>query len=292
MNLRRLTLARAWRFFNTGGGDSIDCDFTQPVMRVLILSSGGKDSAYATWWATLRGWDVAGMVTVRVTGEDSMMFQLPSTALAGLQAASADIPWLPVPLEGDSDSEMSILENTLSGVIHGSQKTRSGTWSMDEIRAAEWPNGWEWPTSLRRLRATEPIDALVVGALRSDYQKTRVEQMCHRLGIKSFTPLWHHEGESHMLDLVEHGHQIMMTSVTTEGIGEEWLGRILNTDDVIELQALADKYRFNVDGEGGEFETTVLNAPWMGAEIKTQQTNHWTGRRGWVDIWGAELTEV
>ena len=81
-----------------------------------------------------------------------------------------------------------------------------------------------------------------------------------------------------MFDLVKHGHQIMMTSVTTEGLGEEWLGRILNEEDIVELQALADQYRFNVDGEGGEFETAVLDAPWMNAPIKTQQTNHWTGR--------------
>ncbi len=221
-----------------------------------------------------------------------MMFQLPSTALAGLQAASANIPWIPVPLEGDAETEMGILENTLSRITHGSQKTRSETWSLEEMREAEWPTGWVWPPNLRRLRAAEPIDALVVGALRSDYQKTRIEQMSHRLGIKSFTPLWHHDGESHMFDLVKHGHQIMMTSVTTEGLGEEWLGRILNEEDIVELQALADQYRFNVDGEGGEFETAVLDAPWMDAPIKTQQTNHWTGRRGWVDIWGAELTEV
>ena len=95
-----------------------------------------------------------------------------------------------------------------------------------------------------------------------------------------------------MLDLVEHGHRIMMTSVTTEGLGEEWLGRILDSENICELQSLADRYRFNVDGEGGEFETAVLDAPWMKSPIITQQTNHWTGRRGWVDIWGAELTEV
>ena len=289
MNLRRLTLARAWRFFNTGGGDSIDCGSIEPNMRVLILSSGGKDSSYATWWSTLRGWDVAGMVTVRVTGDDSMMFQLPTTALAGMQAASAEIPWLPVALEGDAESEMDILENALSNIVHGSQKNRSGTWSTDELGEAEWPSGWEWPSELRRLRASEPIEGLVVGALRSDYQKTRIEQMCHRLGIKSFTPLWHHQGDSHMLDMVEHGHQIMMTSVTTEGLGEEWLGRILNKEDIVELQALSEQYRFNIDGEGGEFETAVLGAPWMNSSIKTQHTIHWTGRRGWVDIWGAEL---
>ena len=160
-------------------------------MRVLVLASGGKDSSYATWWSTLRGWDVAGLVTIRITGEDSMMFQVPSTALAGMQAASADIPWLPIDIDGDEDTEMQVLEDTLEGIVHGSRKSRSSIWSSAELLDARWPDGWGWPSNLRRLRASAPIDALVVGAIRSDYQKTRIEQMCERLGVKSFTPLWH-----------------------------------------------------------------------------------------------------
>jgi diphthine-ammonia ligase len=258
-------------------------------MRVLVLCSGGKDSAYATWWSLMRGWDVAGMVTIRVTGSDSMMFQVPSTALAGLQAASAGIPWLPIPIYGEEDTEIEQLQQALEGVVKGSRKQRSTIWSADELDAMEWPESWTWPEELARLRPSQPIDALVVGALRSDYQKTRIERMCHRLGIKSFCPLWHHDGIKHMRDLVEHNHQVMMTSVTSDGLGEEWLGRVLNLDHINRLEQLAEKFRFHIDGEGGEFETAVLDAPWMSRTIQTQQTPHWTGRRGWLDIWAAEL---
>ena len=218
-----------------------------------------------------------------------MMFQVPSTALVGIQAASANIPWLPISIEGDEETEMNSLEVALSNVVYGSRKSRSETWTPDELIQAHWPEGWKWPANLRRLRPTEPIDGLVVGAIRSDYQKTRIEQMCSRLGLKSFTPLWHHDGHTHMQDIVAQGHEIMLTSVSTDGLDESWLGRILEAGDIAELQMLAAEHRFNVDGEGGEFETAVLNAPWMNSRIKTQHTVHWTGRRGWVDIWGAEL---
>ncbi|MEC8927037.1 MAG: hypothetical protein VYB17_02115, partial [Candidatus Thermoplasmatota archaeon] len=97
-------------------------------MRVLVLASGGKDSSYSTWWATLRGWEVAGLVTIRVTGDDSMMFQVPTTALAGMQAASAEIAWLPLAIDGDEETEMEILENALERIVHGSRKPRSDTW--------------------------------------------------------------------------------------------------------------------------------------------------------------------
>ena len=289
MNLRRLNLAHVWRFFNTRGGESIDLRRLPDNMRVLILASGGKDSSYATWWTKLRGWDVAGMVTIRITGADSMMFQVPTTALAGLQAASANIPWLPVPIEGDEDTEMESLESVLQTVVHGSRKIRSPTWSSNELQDANWPDGWNWPDNLQRLRCGEKIDAIVVGALRSDYQKMRIEQMCARLGVISFTPLWHHDGYSHMQELVLHGHKVIITSVTTEGMDESWLGKELTLEDIEAIHQLSLKFRFNIDGEGGEFETAVLDAPWMDSKIDIQHTAHWTGRRGWLDIWAAEL---
>ena len=258
-------------------------------MRVLVLSSGGKDSSYAIWWALLRGWEVAGIVTIRITGSDSMMFQVPSTALAGLQSASAGIPWLPVPIDGEEANEMLDLEHALESVIFGTMKERSNIWSKSEIDDAMWPEGWIWPTQIKRLRPSGKIDGLVVGALASDYQKTKVELMCSKLGIKSFTPMWHHGGIEHMHNLVEQGFHVVLTSVSADGLGEEWVGRTLDQNHLDELNTLAQKHRFNVDGEGGEYETAVLNAPWMNRSIHTFQTKHWTGRRGWIDIWQAEL---
>ena len=52
-------------------------------MRIAVLSSGGKDSAYATWWSGLQGWDIVSVITVMVRGEDSLMFQLGNTWVAG-----------------------------------------------------------------------------------------------------------------------------------------------------------------------------------------------------------------
>ena len=84
-------------------------------MKVAVLASGGKDSTYATWWALMQGWSVECLVTVHVTGVDSMMFQLNGTAIAALQAASAGIPWLPVLTTGEPESEIFDLEAGLRG---------------------------------------------------------------------------------------------------------------------------------------------------------------------------------
>ena len=113
---------------------------------MAILSSGGKDSAAAWWWAICKGWDIAALVTMRVFGDDSMMFQIPGTEIVQHQAKLAKITWVSVDTEGKEDEEINDLENAISKLA---------------------------------------IDGLVCGALRSDYQKSRIERMCEKLGIIS-----------------------------------------------------------------------------------------------------------
>ena len=108
-------------------------------MRVAILSSGGKDSSAAIWWAQCQGWEVTHLVTVMITGDDSLTFQIPGTKLAKYQAHLVDCEWLPVLSSGLEQQEMKDLEVALSNL---------------------------------------DIDGVVTGALRSDYQKNRIEITC------------------------------------------------------------------------------------------------------------------
>jgi len=127
------------------------------------------------------------------------------------------------------------------------------------------------------------VDALVVGALRSDYQKTRIERMCERLNLISFCPLWHHMPESHMESLVEHGFDVRIVSVSTDGLGEQWLGVKIDQKMLDSLSKISSQFRFNLDGEGGEFETIVVDAPHMKQRIDVLGRAEWRGNRGiWV----------
>jgi diphthamide synthase (EF-2-diphthine--ammonia ligase) len=264
------------------------------LVRVLVLSSGGKDSCYAVWWALLQGWDVAGIVTVRVSGDDSMMFQLPSTALAGLQAASAGIPWLPVIVSGEPEVEIGQLETALlpqvRGIAGSLDEVHSNNWTEEEW-ATFWPPNWPRPANLIRMHSQTPIDGLVSGALRSDYQRTRLDRMAERLAIKSFAPLWHNSASKHMQDLLEQRFSMMLTSVSADGLTEEWVGRSLDQQSLGELGVVAARYGFTVDGEGGEFETAVVSAPWMNSRISIEGAPLWQGQRGQFDIETASLTE-
>ncbi|MBP51417.1 MAG: diphthine--ammonia ligase [Candidatus Thalassarchaeaceae archaeon] len=249
-------------------------------MRVAILGSGGKDSAYATWWALMRGWDVRAVVTMCVTGDDSMMFQTQGVGMAGMQAASAGIPWLPILTSGEMDEEMEDLENGLRGLSN-----------PDSAMEISWPEGWDSSYIAIHTGALS-VDGIVSGALRSDFQKTRIELMCQRLGIHSFSPLWHNSPNSHMSSLCEHGFEVVIASVSSEGLGMEWLGKKLGMSNLRELEELSKRYRFNVDGEGGEFETLVLGAPHMNRDIEITMEPVWNGSRGHLKVKSAVLAPV
>jgi uncharacterized protein (TIGR00290 family) len=242
-------------------------------MKVAVLASGGKDSTYAAWWAKLKGWEVVSLVTVLVRGEDSMMFQLQNSWIAGLQASSMGVPWKPVFSNGQEEREIDDLEKAIreEGVICG---------ALDDY----WPNGVDVPGDLEIYSKPLDIDGIVVGALRSDYQKTRIEMMCERLGIRSFCPLWHKDPLDHMKSLVGHGFEVIFTSVSTDGMDDWWVGRMLDSDTLGKLVRISDEYRFNLDGEGGEFETIVVGAPPMRRKILLEGESIWYGSRGVFEV--------
>lgn len=260
-------------------------------MRVIVLSSGGKDSCYSVWWALMKGWDVAGIVTINITGDDSMMFQVPATSIAGLQASSGSIPWLQVEISGNEKTEITELESELKPIIKGGNIQSPGqNWTNEEISRI-YNYGLNLTQPITKLVPKNSIDAIVTGALRSDYQKTRIEQMAERLGVKSFCPLWHHNPLSHMSDLVQHGFELLFSSVSCDGLDQSWIGKTLDVHSLKELELLAKQHRFSVDGEGGEFETTVLKAPWMNKKICISGDTIWSGQRGHLLVNDVTFTE-
>ena len=229
----------------------------------------------------MRGWDVECIVSVGIQSEDSMMFQTNGVSLAALQSTAMKVPWLPVVSDGEEELEISDLEQALSS-------------NTDSERCFKkmWQEDWLRPEELVLHEGTLVVDALVVGALRSDYQKTRIDRMCERLGIISFCPLWHHDSYLHMQSLIEHGFEVMFVSVSADGLNEEWLGRMLDEGSLRELKRLSEEHRFNIDGEGGEFETIVLSSPCMDRQIECVTESLWEGTRGSISIREARLASM
>ena len=262
-------------------------------MRVLVLASGGKDSAFAHWWAALQGWDVVGLITARVSSDDSWMFQVAASGIAGVQAAATGVPWRPVPVSGEAEVEVGELElglRVLCPVEWGEVDGLAGEagWAV-----ASWPTDWSAGAAPRLLEASMldgPVDALVSGALASEYQRTQLDRLGERLGVRTFAPLWHHARGSHLRHVVGLGFDVRMALVAADGLDASWLGRRLDSGALEELDTLAARHRFDVAGEGGEFETVVLDGPgWcstIGVEAQVEagpSRARWWVRRAWLE---------
>ena len=74
------------------------------------------------------------------------------------------------------------------------------------------------------------------------------------------------------------------------GLDDKWIGRKLGVSDVEELISISSKFRFNSDGEGGEYETLVLDSPHMKRRITLDGEMSWQRNRGSWNITSGRLT--
>ncbi len=222
------------------------------TLRVAVSFSGGKDSTYATWFAMHQAWDVS-LVTVRPSSTDSMMFHHPNTEWTHLQAQAM-------------------------GLSHEMVEMKSKDELVDLQHA------------LARMKSEQKISGLVTGAVASDYQKTRFDNMCDAIGLKTYTPLWRKNPRLLVEDLQKSGFRIMLTAVAAKGLDESWLGRELTEHEWSELEHLSKVHGIHLTGEGGEYESFVLDAPNFSKRIEIEKSRkEWHGDSGRMVIEKASL---
>lgn len=197
-------------------------------MNVGALFSGGKDSVYALYIAKQWGWEISHLISVLPKNPESYMFHTINLHLIPLLSKALNIPLITKETPGKKESELSDLEQLLKPLA---------------------------------------IDGVISGAIASEYQRTRIEHVCDSLNIKSFTPLWHKDQKNLLLDQINAGFSIMITGVFAEGLNKSWLGKLLTKDNVDDLFSLSEKYKINPAGEGGEFETLVVDGPLFEKQI-------------------------
>ena len=106
----------------------------------------------------------------------------------------------------------------------------------------------------------------------------------------AITPLWDSEPEKYMDDLVDSNFDFIMTNVSSDGLDDKWLGKSISKSDVNTLKNLSKKFGFNLNFEGGEAETFVIDCPLFSNSIKIiQSEKKWDGYRGRFEIVDAGL---
>jgi len=202
-------------------------------VRLGALFSSGKDSTFALWLMQKAGYPFECLITIKSQNPDSYMFHTPAVELTDLQAEAIGLPLITQETAGEEEKE------------------------LEDLRAA-----------LRAAKQRYGIEGVVTGALWSTYQKERIERIAGEEQLRVFSPLWHSNQETE-LRLVIDMFEVIFTAVSAYGLDSSWLGRRIATADVDRLVALNEqlaKYGrhaagLNIAGEGGEFESLVLDGP-------------------------------
>ena len=233
----------------------------------VSLFSGGKDSSWALYRALAEGLNVSRLLTVHPAG-DSYMYHTPATELAGLAAESIGIDLVEV-----SPDEFGADDVDDAGA--------QGDAELEPMEAA-----------LRETTVADGFDlaGVTAGAVESEFQTSRIRGMCDRLGVDLFAPLWGGDPVALAEAMFDAGFEIRIVQVAAYGLDESWLGRRYDADALDELLALRDEYGVHPLGEGGEFETYVVDGPHMDRRIDATYDTVWEGDRGHVTVRDARLT--
>lgn len=225
-------------------------------MQLAALFSGGKDSTYSIYKAKLEGHQVVCLITIHPLSDESMLLHFPNTQLTKLQSESMNIPQLTIESNSnDPDSESKILKEILNEA-----KNKHG------------------------------IEGVVHGGISSNYQKKFFTNVCDKLHLKIISPLWQKNQKEYMQNLIESKFCFIIVSVTSSGLDDSWLGKEITLSELSKLEKLAVKHGFNLNFEGGEAETLVIDCPLFSFPLKIVKAKKiWDGYRGRFEILEAQL---
>ena len=225
-------------------------------MKLAALFSGGKDSTYSIYKVKQMGHNVQCLVTIFPKSSDSHLLHFPTIGLTKLQSKTLKIPQIISTLDSDELEE-----------------------EMNALRVL-----------LEKAKKDFQIDGLVHGGISSEFQKKCFEKICIENDLKVVTPLWKTNAKKYMIDLIHSNFKFILTSVSSDGLDERWLGKIISADDILQLDKLSNKHGFNLSFEGGEAESLVVDCPLYSYPIIINKSKTiWDGYRGRFEIEAASL---
>ena len=205
-------------------------------MKLASLFSGGKDSVYSSYIASKQGHKIACFITILSKNKESYMFHTPSIEKTTYQANSINIPLIIHKTEGKKEEELKDLEKAIKKAI---KKYK--------------------------------IEGIVTGAIRSVYQASRIQEICNKLNIECINPLWQINEMEYLNNLIKNKFKVIITGVFAYPLNQLWLGREITLQFIKEIEKLNEKYKIHPAGEGGEYETFVLDCPLFKTPLKVKE---------------------
>lgn len=266
-------------------------------MKFVALISGGKDSCFNILHCLKQGHQLIALANLYPHDEaiqdlNSFMFQTVGHDLISLYSKCCDVPLFRKPIKVDSSINKELNYVTVS--------------KDDEIEVLY--------QLLCDVKSKLPeLQAVSVGAILSSYQRVRVEDVCNRLGLTVLSYLWQRDQSELLNEMVtmsapsiQHNNSSTSSTSSTssnnksdgDSRGEGYFDARLIKVAAIGLNSchlnmnlpqiqpimvkLNNRYEVNVCGEGGEFETMVLDSPffkdgylkWKNMEVTSDSKEH------------------
>jgi diphthine-ammonia ligase len=201
-------------------------------MAWAALTSGGKDSILSCQKAIDGGKVVRYLVTVRPKNHNSYMFHSANLDAVPVIARVAGMEYKEIETQGNKEEELKDLERGLAAL---------------------------------------DIEGVIAGAVASRYQADRIKTITEGLGLALFTPLWHMDPETIICEVARRM-DAMIVVTAAEGLDTGFLGARFNDDLIRRLKHVAATHRIHLAGEGGEYESLTLNAPFYSRPVTYSTT--------------------
>lgn len=207
-------------------------------MKLALLFSGGKDSVYAGYLAKKAGHELGCLISIFSENKESYMFHTPSILKTEKQAEVMNIPLIIQKTKGKKEIELKDLEK-----------------------------------AIKKAKKEFGVEGLVTGAIQSVYQASRIQKICNSLELECFNPLWQKNEEEYLDELLKEEFEVIIVGVFAYPFDKSWLGRKIDKKFISEVKELNKEYKIHVAGEGGEFESFVLNCPLFrkGLKVKSKK---------------------
>lgn len=202
-------------------------------MRLGVLFSGGKDSCYAAYLAKKQEHEIVCLISIFSENPESFMFHTPNIHLVEKQAEVMNLPIIIEKTKGEKELELKDLEK-----------------------------------AIKRAKEEYQLEGIATGAIKSNYQKARIMEICSKLNLQCFNLLWHKDEFEYLNELIRDDFKVIIVGVFAYPLDKSWLGREINYKFLNDVRKLNEKYQIHVAGEGGEFETFVLNCPLFKKPLK------------------------
>ena len=199
-------------------------------MKLAIIYSGGKDSNMALLLAKREGHEIKCLINIMPENKYSYMFHYPNADLTNLQAIALELPLIQIKTKGEKEKE------------------------LDDLKKA-----------IKQAIKEYKIDGIAIGGIKSNYQGSRFEKIAQELKIKVFCPLWQKDELEVIRDLKKEKFKTIFVNVAADRLNKSFLNK-----EITDYIGFFEKNRkiLNPAGEGGEYESLVLDMPMFKKRIE------------------------